>query len=172
MVVRTHEHSGGGRGTALVLFDSWFGNTEAVARALARGLGDETEVLAVGGFVPGRRKDLSLIVVGGPTHRRVASPTVRRFLMSAARASIETPMAVYDTRLRMARWKSGSASRFTARALRRLGARVLSVESFLVEGREGPMAAGELLRAEEWGRTLRGRVGRSSVESQERGRAA
>jgi flavorubredoxin len=159
-------------GTGLVLFDSWFGNTEAVARAIALGLGEQAGTLPVSMFVPGRKENLALIVVGGPTHRREASPSVMRFLLSTARASTDTPMAVFDTRLRMPRWRSGSAARLTARALRRLGVHVIGVNSFLVDGMQGPLAAGELVRAEEWGRALRAVLNRSPVLAREGRRAA
>jgi hypothetical protein len=54
---------------ALVVFESMFGNTELVARAVAVGLAEHTDVDVVRarpGVMP--RDDVDLVVVGGPTH--------------------------------------------------------------------------------------------------------
>lgn len=55
---------------ALVVFESMFGNTAEVARAVARGLDDHapTEVVEVGAASARLAEDVDLVVVGGPTH--------------------------------------------------------------------------------------------------------
>ncbi len=55
---------------ALVVFESMFGNTAEVARAVARGLDDHvpTEVVEVGAAPARLADDVDLVVVGGPTH--------------------------------------------------------------------------------------------------------
>ena len=63
--------------------------------------------------------------------------------------------ATFDTRLRWPVFLSGSAARGIARALERKGSRLVAPpESFFVNGREGPLAEGELERAGSWAETL------------------
>lgn len=54
---------------ALVVYESMFGNTEQVARAVATGLGRhlDVELVAVAN-APDTVSDVDLVVVGGPTH--------------------------------------------------------------------------------------------------------
>ena len=57
---------------ALVVYESVFGNTHAIAEAIGRGLASapdvEVEVVPVDDAVPGRLEAVDLLVVGGPTH--------------------------------------------------------------------------------------------------------
>src|SRR5690349_16040375 len=54
----------------LVLYESMFGNTRSVARAVASGLGDGVSIRGMR-EVRGRDFDgIDLIVIGGPTHDR------------------------------------------------------------------------------------------------------
>jgi flavodoxin len=52
----------------LVVIESMWGNTRAVAEAVARGLGGDTTVIDVNQAPPTLPADVGLIVVGGPTH--------------------------------------------------------------------------------------------------------
>lgn len=57
---------------ALVVYESVFGNTHAIAEAIGRGLGSqadvEVEVVPVDDAVADRVAGVDLLVVGGPTH--------------------------------------------------------------------------------------------------------
>ena len=57
---------------ALVVFESMFGNTEAVANAIADGLKEQgaVRVVEVGEAPDGLPSGVDLLVVGGPTHAR------------------------------------------------------------------------------------------------------
>lgn len=57
---------------ALVVYDTFFGNTEQVARAIAVGLG--AEAVKVDSFTPGQLAGLALLVVGSPTRGFRSSP--------------------------------------------------------------------------------------------------
>ena len=163
---------------ALVIFESMYGNTEAVARAIADGLatGMPVDVVEVGDApaVPG--DDVDLLVVGGPTHafgmsrastRRDASEKaagagvalvsrgdgVREWLAALpARPGLRA--AAFDTRVAQPR-VPGSAARAIRRRFRRGGAIVVDgPHSFYVDGTEGPLSPGELERARAWGNAL------------------
>ena len=165
----------------LVIYESVYGNTRAVAEAIAEGLGG-ADVLPVH-EAAGRGQDAELLVVGGPTHmhgmtttrtRQLAAEAVRedgdahhlqpgadaepglRSWIRDLAASDGTPAAAFDTRADKSPWLTGAASRGLAKRLRRRGYEVLSTESFLVQDSEGPLEEGELDRARAWGEQLAG----------------
>jgi Flavodoxin len=161
-----------------VVYESMYGNTRAIAEAIAEGLGD-AEVLSVP-QAAGRARTADLLVVGGPTHIHGIATTRSR--QAAAEAVHEdgaahlepgatdepglrawlrdlpdgqhAKAAAFDTRLDKAPWLTGVASRGIAKRLRHRGYDVIAQESFLVEESEGPLAEGEVDRAREWGRQL------------------
>lgn len=167
---------------SVVIFESMFGNTEAVARAIGRGLEaygpvEVQEVSQASAAVD----DADLLVLGGPTHafsmsraatrddarENAAGGTVSpdhgiREWIAESSVAEATPVAVFDTKAHQARRMPGSA-RAAARALRRRGrAPVVRPESFWVDGREGPLREGELDRATRWAADL-GRRTEASV---------
>jgi flavodoxin len=163
---------------ALVVYESVYGNTRAVAEAIAAGLGG-AEVVPVHEATD-HVQEAQLLVVGGPTHLHGLATTRSRQMAAEAvhedggahveagatsefglRAWLrELPRrecaraAAFDTRLDKSPWLTGVASRGIAKRLRGHGYEVLSTESFLVEDSEGPLEEGELDRAREWGREL------------------
>lgn len=163
---------------AIVVYESVYGNTRAVAEAIARGLGG-APVLPVHEAAE-RREPADLLVLGGPTHLRglattrsrmvgaeasdrdhevhvepdaLAQPGLRSWLGELSPA-VARHAAVFDTRLDKSPWMTGSAARRATQRLRRRGIEVVATQSFLVEGTEGPLEPGELDRAREWGAEL------------------
>jgi hypothetical protein len=159
---------------ALVIYESMWGNTEQVAKAVAHGLEDScaVEVCDVSGRVPGELRDVDLLVVGGPTHAfsmsrastRADAVTkgapaghekrgIREWL-DALPAS-DLPVATFDTRVGTVRHLPGSAAKKAAKEVRRhhLG-KVVDSESFYVADMAGPLLDGEVGRAEAWGSGL------------------
>jgi hypothetical protein len=159
---------------AVVVYESMFGNTEAVARAVAEGLGVgmQTQVVPVA-QASADTADVDLLVLAGPTHalgmsrpstRRsavdqggqpVGGPQrgIREWLETLPRATSRRGAAAVDTRIRK-RGVPGSAARGAARRLRRLGYDVAEPTSFWVDGTSGPLREGELRRARSWGAEL------------------
>ena len=163
---------------ALVIYESMYGNTHAVADAVAEGLGGEVEVRPVpdAGSVPA---DVDFLVVGGPTHMHgLTTAMSRKMAVTAAKededvrvepGATEGPglrewlrdldgtgirAAAFDTRGDARAALTGSAARGIARRLRRRGCEVVDTQSFLVADAEGPLEDGELDRAREWGAAL------------------
>jgi hypothetical protein len=164
---------------AYLVFDSMFGNTRAIAEAVADGLGGYPVVeLVPVDHAPTRLPgDIDLLVVGGPTHihglssarSRTVTPQLAVQGASAGRIGLREWLgalsgsvpaaATFDTRLAKPRWLTGSAASRAARLLRRRGHRlVVAPESFLVTGTPGPLVDGELDRARAWGTRLAGAV--------------
>jgi flavodoxin len=154
---------------AVVVYDSQFGNTLQIARAIANGLGEHghVEVIAASEAVGRPPVWPELMVIGGPTQRHGMSPTLRAFVESLPRDGLRnTQAALFDTRYRMAALLSGSAASQAAGRVRRAGCRLVAApESFYVERDRPPqdekrrhglerLEPGELERATEWGRAL------------------
>jgi len=160
---------------ALVVYESMFGNTEAVARAVADGLAemhdvDLREVSQAPNAVMGR---VDLIVVGGPTHAfSLSRPAtrasafdqggthghkevgIREWFGSLRRGSQSEPIAVFDTRIEKARRLPGSAAAKAAKLAGHLGYAPAGRQSFYVSDTSGPLLPGELDRARAWGAQL------------------
>ena len=160
----------------VVVYESMFGNTEAIAQEVARGLSTRLQVSIreVGQATHEVRDDVALVVVGAPTHAlglpRASSrqdagtkrdqPLVsrgdglREWLTTARPGRAGTPAAAFDTRSAHPRLP-GSAARAAARRLRRRGFTLAApAQCFWVDGVTGPLADGELERARAWGAHL------------------
>jgi flavodoxin len=155
----------------VVIYDTKFGNTAQVAQAIARGAGDRgsVSVLDTAEAAGARAERPDLLIVGGPTQRRGPSPALREFIDGIPPTIREVPVATFDTRYRGATWLMGSAAGEAAKRLGSAGARLAAPpESFFI-GRGGPperqgLEAGELERAEAWGRAVAATVAGRGVE--------
>ena len=163
---------------SLVVYESWFGNTQQVGEKIAAALAPdgEVELLSVDMPLP-PLENVDFLVVGAPTHvhglsgkrsREAAIEQgaagepgigVRGWIDALPDGAGGPRVAVFDTRAHKPVFLVGSAARGIARRLRERGY-VLAVEpeSFFVDGTPGPLEEGELERAWEWGRTLANEV--------------
>ncbi len=162
---------------ALVVFESMFGNSEQVARAVAEGLeekGVRTHVAEVSGAPAEISDSIELLVVGAPTHAfslsrqstrsdaarqgadgdRVAIG-LREWLASAYHEGLQPlHVAVFDTRANKARWLPAAGHKAARLARDRQFTLVDTPVAFLVGDVHGPLLEGELERARAWGRSL------------------
>lgn len=156
---------------ALVAYESMYGNTAEVARAVAdafasAGLSvDTAEARHLGAeALQGRR----LVVLGAPTHgfalprglsRRAAGvdpvPGMRELLASFEGFAEPVPAAAaFDVRSAPGTWPTAVASQL-ARRLQHFGVvNLLDARSFHVVRQAGPLVAGDRQRASAWGRQL------------------
>lgn len=152
---------------AHIVVESFFGNTEQIARAVAEGLesgGAGVSVARTDAPVP---DGADLLVIGSPTHNMgLPSPGTRRMAIAdgghdagdglagwlgrldGPPARIAVFSTVVDSRLH------GSATKPIVKRLRRTGSQVVATEDFRVVGTKGPLVDGELSRARQWGRSL------------------
>jgi flavodoxin len=155
---------------SLVVFDSTFGNTEVVARAVAEALSTAGPVrtLRVAEVEPGHLDDISLLVVGSPTHTFRPSPGIVAWLARLPPGRLEGVLvAAFDTRrdpaagnpvtALLAGRLPSAAALVEGRLLRAGGARAGTAAGFVVEARVGPLRRGETDRARAWARALRER---------------
>lgn len=157
---------------AVVVYESHWGNTEAIARAVAEGIGGDTRVVNTDEASAAALAGVELIVAGGPviafslgregSLKQIASdikaprppdvshPTLRAWLdaLPAGRGW----GAAFETRVW---WSLRGATGTIESKLRRAGYRRLAkAERFIVSGGYGPLKEGELERARMWGADL------------------
>jgi flavodoxin len=113
---------------ACVIFDTRYGNTEKIARALEAGLGEagiQTVCVNVKDVDISSLNQYDLICVGGPTHYRTASETMVGFLKSLRRTDLAGRAAfAFDTRRGSP--LAGSAARYIEEALTKQGMKIAS----------------------------------------------
>jgi len=158
---------------AIVVYESHWGNTAAVARAIAEGIGPETQALstaeASGEVIAGT----DLIIAGAPllgfslptesmlkglagnaskdpVAPDLSHPSMRSWLDALPKGA--GGAASFETRIW---WSPGSAAKAILGKLEALGYRpVAKAQRFVVQGKYGPLRDGELERAKAWGAAL------------------
>jgi flavodoxin len=143
----------------LVVYDSVYGNTEIIARAIGAAIPGEVEVLHVGQVKAGDLETVDLLVIGCPTHGAMPTEAIQSLVDrvgSPARGSARA--ATFDTRLTwgfLERW-GGFAAPKMADALADKGWTLADEPGgFFVKGlRKGPLKPGEEERAAVWAKRL------------------
>ncbi|MEU5266841.1 flavodoxin domain-containing protein [Amycolatopsis sp. NPDC021455] len=168
----------------VIVFESMYGATEKVARAIADGMSGSVgaEVVNVDD-APADLTGVELLVVGGPTHvhglsraatRKSAAEQVdypmrsrtglREWLGSLGSLPHGLAFAAFDTRIDKPRLFTGAASLGAVKRLSRLGGRAVApAESFFVgtDPVDAGPEPGELARAQAWGAALGASVRRT-----------
>jgi flavodoxin len=137
----------------LVLYDSKYGNTQQVAREIANQLPGEIDLKLVGEFDPQEVSDYQLVIMGSPTHGADATDSFKSFFEQLKSEYLQdVQFGVFDTRVTWWFLKLfGYAAPRMAQRIRSLGGTVIGEPAgFIVSGGEGPLAEGELERAQRW----------------------
>ena len=138
---------------ALVVYDSVYGNTEEIARAIGDAISGEVKVLRAGEVNPSELEPVNLLVVGSPTQGGRPLQPVQDLLNNLPGHSLKgASVAAFDTRL-TAKWVVifGYAAGRIAKTLEKKGGNLaVSPEGFFVKGGKGPLKEGELERAAAW----------------------
>ncbi len=158
---------------AVVVYESHWGNTAAIARAIAEGLGGETKALTTSEATGGMLAGVDLVVAGAPiigfqlpTEKMLqdmaakpgkapsppdlSHPSLRAWLgaLPAGRGGA----AAFETGFKLS---PGGSKNAILKELARAGYRqVAKGQRFLVHGSYGPVRDGELDRARAWGAEL------------------
>jgi flavodoxin len=153
---------------ALVIYDSFFGNTEKVAQAIGSALGspNDVSVRRVSEMNHELLKDVELLIVGSPTRAFSPTPSIKTFVKSLRGGSLKgIKVSAFDTRMNIDE-KTPGILRFLAGIfgfagkpildglVRKGGDQVMPSEGFFVIGSEGPLVDGELERAAEWAKRI------------------
>ena len=142
----------------LIVYDSFFGNTEQIAQVIGSALGSEkdVEIFRVGDVKLEQLTGLTLLIVGSPTRAFRPTPAINRLLgripMNGLRgvkvAAFDTRIAVNDIDspiLRfLARLFGYAAKPISDRLKKKGGELAIPPEGFSVKGTKGPLKDGEL----------------------------
>jgi hypothetical protein len=158
---------------AVVVYESHWGNTEAIAHAVAAGFGPEAEVLTTDQALDSALTGADLVVAGAPliafglpsektrggvaaesakapTPPDLSHPSMSAWLDSLPRGHGHS--ASFETRMR---WSPGGATGAIDRGLEGAGYRSLGKgRRFIVKGKYGPLRDGEIELARQWGTEL------------------
>lgn len=148
---------------ALLIYDSIYGNTEKIAKAVGKELG--CEALHVSAASPSSLKNISLLIIGSPTHGGNETPALQKFIASLPKDSLQgVRVAAFDTWMTqdgqglITKFAVGFFSHASPRTLFRLqklgGTMAAEPAAFLVKGKEGPLLEGEIEKAREWAKKL------------------
>ncbi len=157
---------------ALVIYDSFFGNTAQIAKEISSsfGLQKDVRLLQVSNVNLEHLSDLNLLIVGSPTRAFKPTKAITTFLKSIPTKGLQgIKVASFDTRISPvdaeSRLYSVLEKRFGYAAepifdkLKEKGGEIIvQPEGFLVKGSEGPLKDGELERAKEWADLIMKRV--------------
>ena len=158
----------------LIVYDSAFGNTEQIARAMGdalrspddAGIVHDANIVRAGSARPDQLKGLDFLIVGSPTQGFRATEAMTQFLAGIPdRALNGVKVAAFDTRfsiedtknfaLRLLLKKGGFAAKPIAEVLVKKGGElIVPPEGFIVKDKKGPLKQGELERAAAWARQV------------------
>ena len=142
---------------ALIVYDSTYGNTEKIAKAIGAALTGEVKVLRAGEVNPAELNAFDLLVIGSPPYGGRPMPSVAELLNKIPESAIKGKnIAAFDTRIptKLAKIFGYAADRIAKNLKEKGGNLVVPGEGFFVNGKEGPLKECELERAASWAKGL------------------
>jgi flavodoxin len=141
---------------ALVIYDSLYGNTEKIAQAIAKSIGEEAKAVGVGEVKVADIDKYPFVIIGSPTQGGRHTVAMKTFLDNLpADALAGKRLAAFDTRMKGFVKIFGYAAPRIEAALRAKGGNTTAQpQGFLVKGGKGPLADGELERAATWAKAV------------------
>jgi flavodoxin I len=150
---------------AFIIYDSVYGNTEKIAKAIGDGLAGDVNVVRVGDVKASEVQTGDLLIVGSPVHGGRATPAIDAFLQQLPPHSLEgKQVAAFDTRFEAEEQGVGlrllmsmiryAAERIVKDLTKKGGRLVAEPAGFIVENKEGPLKQGELERASAWAKGM------------------
>ena len=156
-----HNHEALPAVKALIVYDSWYGNTEKIATSMSSVIPGDVKVLRASEAHASDVGSIDILIVGSPTQGFRATKPIQKFVKSIPEGALEgISVAAFDTRmpaddagkgLRFIMKVGGYAAPRIADELRKKGGNPrVPPEGFFVKGKEGPLKEGELERAASW----------------------
>lgn len=148
--------------TMLVVYDSYFGNTEQIAEVVGDALGEDVPVKRPSDVDVNALSSLAFLAVGAPTRAFRPSDAIKEFLKTIPKDALQgVKVAAFDTRmdpedvgnpvLKIMVRLFGYAAEPIAKALVQKGGSLVGEPAgFVVLDSEGPLRDGELERAASW----------------------
>ncbi len=143
----------------LVVYDSAYGNTEQIARAIFSTLGppEEVAVKRAASVNPEQIRGLEMLVAGAPTNGGRPTPAMLEFLGKIPGTFLQgMKIAAFDTRLtnKIVGLFGYAAGKIADNLVKKGGTLIVPAEGFFVKGTKGPLKEGELERAAAWAKAI------------------
>jgi flavodoxin I len=141
----------------LIVYDSVYGNTEKIARAIGGAISGDVKVLYMGEVNFTELKPFDLFIVGSPTQGGRLTMAIQDFLTNVPESTIKgIYVASFDTRLstKLVGIFGYAAGKIADILRTKGGTLVIPPEGFIVKGKEGPLKEGELERAADWAKVI------------------
>jgi flavodoxin len=143
----------------LVVYDSVYGNTAIIARAIGDAVPGEVKVVPVAHANEDDLRSADLLIIGSPTHGALPTEAVQGLLQRVGAPVREgARVATFDTRLTwgfLERWGGFAAPKMADTLQDKGWTLVGELGGFFVRGlRKGPLKRGEAERATTWAEGL------------------
>jgi len=148
----------------LIIYDSFFGNTEKIALAIGDSLApqNQVKVVRISALKLEQLTGVGLLFVGSPTRAFRSTKPIVKFLKNLPNGALKgVRVAAFDTRINPLETNSrfltfmvkifGYAAQPIAKLMTKKGGLlILPPTGFFVKESEGPLQDGEIERAKEW----------------------
>jgi len=141
----------------LVIYDSVYGNTEKIAKAIGAAMAGEVRVARVGEADASGLAGVELLVVGSPTIGGRPTQPVQDLLASLPETDLKgIKVAAFDTRYdgRFVKLFGFAAEKISASLTAKGGKLTSPPQPYIVTGKTGPLKGGELDRAASWAKEI------------------
>ncbi len=145
----------------LIIYDSYFGNTQKIAKAIGQSI-KGAQVIKIKNVKQDDIIDIDLLIVGSPTRAFRPTKTISDFIKNLPKDSLsDIKVAAFDTGINTQDTNSGFlrfminifgyASRHIEKLLTAKGGKpVLKPTTFWVTDTKGPLKKGEIDRVRKW----------------------
>ena len=148
----------------VIIYDSYFGNTEKIAKAIYNSFDrkEDVHILNVKDFEPKVLDNTTLLIIGSPTRAFRPTEAIVNMIKEIPNASLNcTKVIAFDTRIDLKKINSKILAFFVRlfgyaapviqkELIRKGGISITDPIGFYVEDKEGPLTKGEEERAKQW----------------------
>lgn len=149
----------------VILYDSIYGNTEKIAKAIGDAVTGECKILNIRKAKFSELANVDLLIVGSPVHGGRPTPALDEFLKNIPQNFVKgVKVAAFDTRFSPEDHGIGlkilmniiryASVRIAKVLTKKGGVLVIKPEGFVVENKEGPLKKGEIERATKWAKEV------------------
>ncbi len=145
----------------IIIYDSWFGNTQVVAETIAKGINEieknPVHIKKIKDIEPNDVLDYDIILIGSPNHMGGPTRKVKKFIDNLGKLKIDDKqIAVFDTYVRKNVHIGKTVRKIEKRISEKLSDLKIITEglSIQVKGVRGPLEKGELSKCILFGNKL------------------
>ena len=142
---------------ALIIYDSQYGNTEAIAKAIGAGFSGDVKVKKVGDVTPEDIAWSKFFIIGSPTQGGRPLPSVKAFIDKLPNDALTGKrLAAFDTRAKgiFPKLFGWAADKIEASLKSKSGNPTAAPKGFFVKSTTGPLFEEEQEKATAWAKAI------------------